>query len=284
MISIVIPAYNEELSIKETLEKIISFTKSFKKEIIVVDDGSTDNTSEILKKIKDIKIVSNLVNKGYGYSLKKAILEAKGEWIMIIDADSTYPPESIPLLLRDFEKYDMIVGSRTGANVNIPLLRKPAKWIVNKFANYISQEKIPDLNSGFRIFKKEIALRFFDLFPDNFSFTTTITMACLTNGYSVKYVPIDYSKRKKGSKSSIKPLRDFFGFLSLITRMSVYFRPMKIFGPVGGFLLFAGLVKGFFDFFRLGYFGSGNVMVVLAGFQILFLGLLADLVIKRTKL
>jgi hypothetical protein len=178
----------------------------------------------------------------------------------------------------------MVVGARTGSNVNIPLLRKPAKWIISKFANYICEENIPDLNSGLRIFKKEIALRFFPLFPERFSFTTTITMASITNNYRVKFIPIDYMKRNKDSKSSIKPLRDFVGFMSLILRMSIYFKPLKIFVPIGGVLFAAGLIKGFVDFFRLDYFGSGNVMVVLAGLQILFLGLLADLIIRRTKL
>ena len=284
MISVIIPSYNERLTIKDTIENLKKQTSSIDTEIIAVNDGSSDSTLEILRKIKGLKIINHETNKGYGASLKDGILASKGDWILIIDADGTYPPESIPTLLKYARDYDMIIGARTGKNVNIPFMRKPAKWVIAKFANYICEEKIPDLNSGLRLFKKEIAMRFFSLFPEGFSFTTTITTACLTNHYRVKFVPIDYLKRKKESKSSIKPIRDTIGFLSLLFRMSIYFRPLKIFVPVGLILFLGGLAKGTLDFLRFSYVGSGDVMVVLAGLQILFLGFLADLTIKRTKL
>ena len=169
MITAIIPAYNEEFSIKETIEKLNKMTAGLKKEIIVVNDGSSDGTGKILGNIKEIRVIGHEKNKGYGASIKDGILQAKGEWILIIDADGTYPTESIPTLLRYIKDYDMVVGARIGRNVNIQFVRKPAKWLISKFANYICQEKIPDLNSGLRIFKKEIALRFFELFPDGFS-------------------------------------------------------------------------------------------------------------------
>ena len=285
MISVIIPSYNEATSIRDTVQKVNAQLKGIKKEIIVVNDGSTDDTGEILKEIKDIdNIIVHIKNKGYGASIKSGIIESRYDWILIIDADGTYPSESIHEMIKYLDDYDMVVGARIGKNVNIPAVRKPAKWLINQFANYICGERIPDLNSGLRIFKKEIAIRFFTLFPEGFSFTTTITMACLTNNYKVKFVAIDYHKRKEESKSSIKPFRDFIGFLSLITRMSIYFRPSKIFVPAGIILLIAGSIKGFIDFFRDGYFGAGNVMIVIAGLQILFMGVLASLIIQRTKL
>jgi glycosyltransferase involved in cell wall biosynthesis len=284
MISLIIPAYNEEHTIKKTIESIKSTLKNINIEIIVINDGSIDRTSAVLKKISGIRIIEHIKNKGYGAAIKTGVKHSSGEWILIIDVDGTYPPEAIPSLLKYTKDYDMVVGARIGKKVNIPLFRKPAKWILSKFANYLAEERIPDLNSGLRIFKKDIVLRFYDLFPNGFSFTSTITLACLTNGYNVKFVPIDYMKRDKKSKSSIKPFKDFVGFMKLIFKMSLYFRPLKVFNPIGFILLLFGVIFGVNSRIRYDSFGAGNVMIVLASIQIVFLGLIADLIIKRTRL
>ena len=284
MISVIIPAYNEENTIKRTIENIKDVLKTQNKEIIVVNDGSEDKTGEVLRKISGIKVMNHIQNKGYGAAIKTGVKNSAGEWILIIDADGTYPSEAIPSLLKYTKDYDMVVGARTGKNVHIPFMRRPAKWLLSRFANYISEEKIPDLNSGLRIFKKDIVLRFYELFPNGFSFTSTITLACLTNGYNVKFVQIDYMKRDSKSKSSIKPFKDFIGFMKLIFKMSLYFRPLKVFNPVGVILFLLGLGFGINSRIQYGTFGAGNVMITLAALQIIFLGFLADLIIKRTKL
>lgn len=290
-VSIIIPAYNEEVSIKDTLEKIslILSEEEINYEIIVVDDGSTDNTKQIIKQFKKVVLLEHLNNQGYGASLKDGIKIAKFPWILITDADGTYPIEEIPNLCKFVPDYDMVVGARIKKSAKIPSLRKPAKWFLNKLANYLTHTEIPDLNSGLRIFRKEIALRFMSLFPNGFSFTTTITIASLTNDYKVKYIPIDYFKRE--GKSTISPIRDFVGFTQLIIRLVLYFRPLNFFIPMSLLLLVFSIVWSTKDLFQycIGGFWSCRIglfsaMVFLFAMQILFFGLLADLMIKRTKL
>ena len=181
-LSILVPIYNEKESVKLTIEEIINFseTTSDSFEIILINDGSTDNTEEILLKIKndnkqvDIIIINNNGNFGYGYSLKKGTQAASFNYIAITDADGTYPNNRIMefynmVIQNDL---DMLVGARIGKNTNIPFIRKPAKWLLNIIANYLTGEKIPDLNSGFRIIKKEIVKKFIHILPDGFSITT----------------------------------------------------------------------------------------------------------------
>jgi glycosyltransferase involved in cell wall biosynthesis len=286
-LSIIVPTFNEEESIAEVLDAIEKgmAKESIDYEVIVVDDGSTDKTLEIVRSRK-VKVVRHDHNKGYGASLKSGIAKASHDVIVITDADGTYPASDIPVLFRhmnaDGYAYDMVVGARTGQHVKIPLFRRPAKWFLREMANYLSEYNIPDLNSGLRVFKRELIERFFCLLPDGFSFTTTITIAALTNGYLVKFVPINYYERK--GHSSIKPLRDFLGFTSLVVRLIVYFRPLNFFLPASLILLVIGLSKALIDFVHQNYFGVGAAIAILAGIQIGFLGLLADLVLKRTKL
>ena len=221
-------------------------------------------------------------NKGYGSSLKTGIQQSSGKWICITDADGTYPVKRFADFIKLIPKYDMVVRERKGKYVKIPFFRKPAKWFLSKLANYLSGVEIPDLNSGMRIFRMDIAIRFFSLFPDGFSFTTTLTIAAHTNDYSVKYVPIDYYKRK--GKSTIHPIKDFTNFVYLIIRMVLYFKPMNVFIPLSAILFLIGFLKAIRDFILLNHFGSGVVMVMLTAVQIFILGLLADLITRRTKL
>jgi len=281
IISIVLPIYNEQDAVIETIEKIkvVMNKTKYPFEIIAVNDCSKDSTKEKLKTINNITGINSITNCGYGASIKKGIKESIGDKILIIDADSTYPVESIPSLLEHINTYDMVVGSRTGTNVHIPFLRRPAKWFLNNFASYLANSKIPDLNSGLRIFNKDIALRFWNLFPERFSFTSTITMACLTNGYTVKYVPIDYAKRS--GKSSISPIKDFIRFTSLLLRLTLYFRPLKVFVPCSLLMFIVGLTKGYIDFSRNGQVGSIAVTLTIAAIQIGFLGLIAEMINKK---
>lgn len=282
-VTIIVPVYNEAGCIGEVLDTIIScmVETATDYELIVVDDGSTDGSAEIVES-KGVRIVRHKFNKGYGASLKTGIRQARYPLVAIIDADGTYPVDALPRLLACMSEYDMAVGSRTGDHVKIQLLRRPAKWFLKKLADYLSGFKIPDLNSGLRIFRRELAERFFGIFPDGFSFTTTITLAALTNGYRVEFLPINYYKRT--GQSSIKPLRDFVGFVLLIIRLVVYFKPLNVFLPVSGVLLLVGFCKAMIDLIHQNYFGVGSAIVILAALQIAFLGLLADLIMRRTQL
>jgi glycosyltransferase involved in cell wall biosynthesis len=288
-ISLIIPVYNEENSLEETIDRCFKMFSnvSFDNEIIIVNDGSTDRTSLILERIKEqnnIKIICNEKNKGYGASLKKGIKNALYEYIFISDCDGTYPIEKLPEFSEELlnGKCDMIVGARRGSNVAIPLVRRPAKKFIGMLANYLSGHKIPDVNSGFRGFKKEIAEKYFNILPDGFSFTTTITLAMLTNDYSVKYIDIEYFKRKGVSK--IHPIRDTSNFIRLIIRTILYFDPLKIFLPVSGILFFAGIGTFLYSiFFMEKVFEDTTVILVMAAFQIFAIGLIADLIEKRMK-
>ena len=185
-ISIIMPVYNEEKSIVLVLKEIedVMNRSRLDYEIIIVNDGSTDRTREVLRKSESsIRVFNHRVNRGYGASLKTGICNAQHEVVVIIDADGTYPNERIPELVNYIKDYDMVVGVRTGVGVKIPLIRKPAKWAINRLANYLTGVKIPDLNSGLRVMKKAITHKFVRLLPDQFSYTATITLAMLTNGY-----------------------------------------------------------------------------------------------------
>ncbi|MCJ7817066.1 MAG: glycosyltransferase family 2 protein [Candidatus Aenigmarchaeota archaeon] len=281
--SIIIPVFNEEKAIADTINGVKKIQKrlSGESEIIVVNDGSTDRTLKIISKIGGITAISHDANFGYGKAIKTGTLHSKGKWIIIIDADTTYPIEDILKLTGFIGQYDMVVGARTGKNVRIPLSRRPAKWILNKLANYISSYSIPDLNSGLRVFKREIALKFWGLFPDGFSFTTTITVATICNGYNVKFIPINYYKRK--GKSSIKP-SNFLGFTSLIFKLSLFFRPLKIFIPASLILFLFGILRGIRDFIITNSLGDLSVIFFLSSLYIFFFGLLAELIVKRTDI
>lgn len=283
-ISIVVPAYNEERTIAGVLNQIKFIIKkvNYKIDILVIDDGSTDKTGNILNKIQGLTVIKNKANLGYGASLKSAIRKSKADYILIVDADGTYPVEAIPSLVSKIKDNDMVVGARTGKYVSIPFFRRPAKWFLKHFAQYLAKTEIPDLNSGLRVFKREISMKYINLFPDGFSFTTTLTMICLTNGYAVEYVPIDYYERK--GKSTIHPLKDFFTFINLIFRLTIFFKPLNVFIPISAVIFIAGILKLIKDLMLTNAFGLGGGMAVLAAIQIAFLGILADLIIKSRSI
>lgn len=281
-VSIVVPIYNEARSVEETIVQLKQAmdNSDFKYEIIAVNDKSKDRSGEILEGLKGIRVVHHVVNKGYSASLKTGIKAAKGDWIAITDADGTYPVGDLPKLLEYIDRYDMVVGARVGKHVNIPLLRRPAKWFLNKIANYIAGRRIPDLNSGLRVFRKSLALEFWKLFPERFSFTITITMAALTNSYDVKYIPINYYKRQ--GKSTIHPIKDFAGFNRLLLKMMLFFKPLKVFVPLSAIIFVTGaLILSLGIYFLNKLYDLTFIMFVLSAIQIFIFGLIAELIIKK---
>lgn len=283
-VSVVVPAYNEELGIGPVLEQLrnVLTNAPFAHEIIVVDDGSQDNTAAVVRQYPDVRLLTHKRNLGYGAALKTAIRHAHYGLICITDADGTYPNARIPELVNQLANndYDMVVGARKGTEVVIPWIRKPAKWIIGKLAELIAGQPIPDINSGLRVFKRAVALRFFSMLPDGFSFTTTLTLGMLTNGYAVTYMPINYMART--GKSKIKPVRDTLNFVNLILRMALYFAPLKIFLPLSGFLLLLGLLWGIFSWAVLKRLADvSTVVIIMAAVQIAAVGMLAELIDRR---
>ena len=281
-VSVLIPAYNEEGALAETIRVIDGLRTHFADmEIVVINDGSSDNTSDIARTLP-VTLIEHEQNRGYGAALKSGLQRARHDYIVIADADGTYPLEDLPRLAADAPSHDMVVGARTGAVVHIPPLRRPGKWIITRLAEYLSGQKIPDLNSGFRIFRKDVALQYLSLYPDGFSFTTTITLALLTNFRRVKFVPINYHRRV--GKSSIHPVRDFTNFTILIIRICAYFKPLNVFVPPALLLMLFGFVKAARDYIREDQIGILALLLALVGFQMLFIGLLADLIDRRMRL
>jgi glycosyltransferase involved in cell wall biosynthesis len=279
--SLVIPVYNEEKIIAATVDELQQILQSYQYEIIVVNDGSTDATSQVLSSVSGITLIEHNRNRGYGAALKTGIRQAQYPLIVITDADGTYPNERIPDLLTLAAKADMVVGSRTGKNVTYSNLRKIPKWFLVRFAQWVTKTKIPDLNSGLRVFQRDVLVKFIPVLPNTFSFTTTITIAMLTNNYIVHYEPIDYFHRV--GKSKIKPIRDTLRFVQLILRMGVYFAPLRIFLPVAGLFFTGFLVTLFQDLFIRQDLTESTLILFVAAIQVGMFALLADMIDRRSS-
>jgi len=288
VLSLILPVYNERDSVEAGLEQLRRAAAGIPAgtEIILVDDGSDDATAEILDELaaEGVRVIRHRVNRGYGAALKTGLRAASGEYVGITDADGTYPNERFPEFMAAVREggYDMVVGARTGAKVKVPLLRRPAKWVLRWLANFLTGRRIPDLNSGMRVMKREAVERFIPILPDGFSFTTTITIAMMTNGYAVKFIPVDYAARK--GKSKIRPIRDTLNFIQLICRTALYFNPLRVFLPLS-----AGLVLLAFMVLVGSWLLADRIMdvtfgvILMAAFVVLAIGLLADLIDKRTQ-
>ncbi len=252
-VSVVIPAFNEDTALTRQLHELAAVMRQsgWRHEILVVDDGSTDNTAATAARC-GVRVLRLPANGGYGNALKAGIAAAAYHWILITDADGTYPPQAIPSLLDRAAEAAMVVGARIGTHVQEPWARKPAKWLLRQYASLVAMQRIPDLNSGMRLMRRPLVRRFWELLPAGFSFTTTITLATLAAGLPVVYVPIDYLPRVGTSK--IRSF-DFFRFARIITRMALRFRPLRLLAPAGLLPLAATS--------RLGYLLAGSCALTL---------------------
>lgn len=275
-LSVIIPAYNEEKAIKETIKGLKKELNklNLEYEIIVVNDTSTDKTKEILEKINNIKLINHPYNKGYGSALKTGIENAKFDLLLFFDADGQHPIKEIPNLLKHTKDFDMITGARIKKGYKGPYIRWPGKKLLHMIANYLVGKKIPDLNCGFRIIKKTAILKFLHLVPNGFSFSTTTTLAFITENLNVKFVSIEVKKRI--GKSMVKP-KDAFRMLLLILRIILLFSPLKVFLPVSFALFASAFVSGIYDFFfRPFNLTDITVLLFISSILIFFFGLLAD--------
>ena len=284
MISLIIPVFNEENAIEGTIrdarEHLQTTGEAF--EILVVNDGSTDDTLAKIHRCTggSLRVITHPRNLGYGASMKTGIRHSTGDLLATVDADGTYPLSAFPKLigvLRE-RQVDMVVGARTKRGVQIPLIRRPAKWIVNTLANILTGMRIPDLNSGMRVFRRELAERFMHLYPQKFSFTITLTLAALTNDYLVEYIPIDYHKRIGQSSLSqgMNGIRNFLNFLGLIVRITTYFRPLKFFALPSILLLIGGVTTILYTLKTTTNISDSGLLLLLTGLQIGLFGLLAE--------
>lgn len=288
-VTIVVPAYDEEDGIEGVVDRLSALDLGVPVTVLVVNDGSNDGTGakldELSRRYPALRVVQHNRNRGYGAALKTGFARAETDVVVITDADGTYPENRIVDLLERIDAgADMAIGARIGADVNIPLIRRPAKAALRHLASFLAGATIPDLNSGLRAFRRAFVMEYKPILPDGFSFTTTITLAAMTNNHPVDYVTIDYAHRSGSSK--IKPIRDTLRFTALIIRTVLYFNPLKVFYPVALALFLLLLASLSYDLFYLETpnLGDKTVLMFVAFVQVLSVGLLADLIEKKSRL
>jgi glycosyltransferase involved in cell wall biosynthesis len=276
-VAVIIPAFNEEVGVGPTIERVRAALSAtpLTFEIVVVDDGSTDNTAAHAARHVD-RVIRLPENRGYGAALKTGILQTRSEYVIIIDADGTYPPEMIPALLARMPGVDMAVGARSADDTSIARARRPANKVLSLLASYLAGRRIPDLNSGLRVMRRSVLMEFLHITPSGFSFTTTITLALLCNNYLVTYLPIACAPRVGSSKLRAK---EFTAFIMLVLRTVVLFNPLKVFLPLGAALFLIGAVKFIYDLF-LWNLSETAVMAFLAAIIVWSVGLLADMIAR----
>jgi glycosyltransferase involved in cell wall biosynthesis len=287
-VTIVLPCYNEQDHVLNEIERIAAAmdASGYTYELVAIDDKSTDNTLARLRaaeaEYEHLRVVAFRRNGGSGTARRIGTNDANGEIVVWTDADMTYPNERIPELVRyldDNPGVDQVVGARTSEQGTHKLLRVPAKWVIRKFAEWLSGTKIPDLNSGLRAFRREVSLPYLRLLPPGFSCVTTITLSFLSNQHTVDYLPISYAQR--AGRSKFHPLKDAYRYILQVLRMVMYFNPLKVLMPAALWLVGIGFVKGVFDVVRYHFHLTTNTMLLfVTGLIIGAVALLADLIVR----
>jgi len=281
-VSVVMPAFNEAEAIGGVLESLVPRAKENDWEVVVVDDGSSDQTGEIAKNC-GATVITHPYNRGYGASLKTGLLGCKGDVVVIMDSDGQHDQNDIPRLLEHIDNYDMVVGQRTKGS-HSDWIRKPGKFVLGKVANLLAGKKIPDINSGLRAYKKGLLLKLVHLMPDGFSFSTTSTVAYCSMNFRIKYVPIKVSKRI--GTSTVSQIRHGFATIMLMLRLIVLFNPLKVFMPIAGASIAIGMAYQVFILFKDGWHVHGGAVIAFtAGVQAFLFGLMIDQIsaIRREK-
>jgi glycosyltransferase involved in cell wall biosynthesis len=273
-ISLIIPAYNEAEVIGAVLTSLQPYVETYGFEVIVVNDASQDETARVVTDYPFVRLVNHPYNKGYGAALKTGVRAATHEYVLTMDSDGQHRPEDILRLLEHLDGFDMVVGARLD-NPNQEWIRKPGKRILSWVANYLSNMKIPDINSGFRLIRKHCVQEFMHILPNGFSFSTTITLAMIKAAYNVKYVPINVEKRS-GGKSRVKQTRDGVNALLLIARCISLFNPLKIYIPVASVILGFSAIFSIYGIVFYSSFPKTGIVGFLTGILVLLFGILSD--------
>ncbi|MEO6120988.1 MAG: glycosyltransferase family 2 protein [Acidimicrobiales bacterium] len=283
-VSVVLPVFNERGHLEAEIDRIRASldASSYSYEIIVVDDGSTDGSGESLGRIEGITLLRFATNRGSGSARRIGTRAATGRVVVWTDVDMSYPNDEIPRLVKELEGYDQVVGARTSEQGTARFLRGPAKWLMCRLAGYLTETRIPDLNSGLRAFRRDVAAQFLHLLPAGFSCVTTLTMSFLANGYSVRFVPIDYFPR--AGRSKFHWWADSRRYLLQVVRMILLYNPLKVFGPLAATLLATGGAKLVYDLIDKSLrVGTNTIVVLVAGLVMLMIGLLSDLLVQLNK-
>ena len=272
--SIVIPAYNEAGVIATVLQRLGEGLRDHRYELLVVDDGSTDETAAQAGAVGScVRVVRHPYNMGNGAAIKTGIRQARGEILVFMDADGQHSPEDIPRLLRENQHYDMVVGAR-GKESQAGWHRRVANGLYNHLASYVTGRQIGDLTSGFRSLRRDVARRFISLLPNGFSYPTTLTLCLMRAGFSVQYIPIEAARRQ--GKSKIKLLADGTKFLLVIVKICMLFAPFKIFLPVSLYLFLMGIGYYGYTFFTQHRFTNMSMLLFTTAVMIFMMGLIAE--------
>ncbi|MDP8244037.1 MAG: glycosyltransferase family 2 protein [Candidatus Hinthialibacter antarcticus] len=277
--SIVIPVYNESEGLSAFISELSAVLETFSRpcEVLLVDDGSSDGSTEILAN-QSLPYIQHDVNLGYGAAIKTGIQKTSMPNIVIIDADGTYPPAEIEKLVRRLEHVDMAVGARTGTDAKIPWVRRPAKWLIRMFAQWMVRRSIPDLNSGLRAFRRERVEPILRLLPDGFSLTTTITIAFQATGSRVEYIETEY--RIRSGQSKFRPIADTWNLILVILRTVVLLRPLNFFLPLSLLLAVLAILVGGVSLAIGEFMDATFIVLMMASMQMFVLGLIADLIVR----
>lgn len=273
-VSIIVPAYNEGEAIGETLADLYSAIGSSTRryEVIVVDDGSTDNTGAAAERA-GARVVRHRKNKGYGSALKTGVLASQAGIVVFYDADNQFDANDIERIVDEIRDADAVLGARTSKSY-APFSRKGGKKLLSWLANYLARQRIPDLNCGLRAIHRDVLLGYLHLLPNGFSASTTTTLVLLREGYDVKFVPITVKKRI--GKSTVRPLQDGMDTALLVVRLTTLLDPFRVFGPMSIFLFVFGCVWGFRYLIHGKGLSMASLFLLVSSVIIFFFGLVAD--------
>lgn len=271
-VSVVVPAKNEQKTIAALVKGVLEVSRVF--EVVVVDDGSTDETGRLAAEA-GAKVVRHPFSLGNGAAIKRGAREAQGDWVLFMDADGQHQASDITLLLDAAvsSDADMVVGARD-AKGQASIWRRFANGFYNWFASKVTEYPIDDLTSGFRLAKRERFLEFLHLLPNGFSYPTTSTMAFLRSGYVVRFVQITVLKRE--GKSHISPLKDGFRFVVIIFKIATLFAPLKVFIPIAAFHFLLGLGRYAYTYLTDGTFTNMSALLMVTAVQIFLIGLVSE--------
>ncbi len=273
-ISIIIPACNESAGIQDVIKNLKADYSNA--EIIVVDDGSTDDTAAIAKEAGVTMVISHPYNMGNGASVKTGARAASGDVLVFIDADGQHDVSDIPRLLEKMKSgYEMVVGARK-VESHASFVRRLANGFYNRLASFMTGHNIEDLTSGFRVARKRHFNKFLYLLPNGFSYPTTSTMAFFRSGLPVGYIPITAGKRR--GRSHIKLLKDGLRFFIIILKIGALFSPMRLFLPISGLLFLVGVSYYGYTYMTSGRFTNMSALILLSSLLIFLMGILAEFI------
>jgi glycosyltransferase involved in cell wall biosynthesis len=272
-VSIVLPALNEAAGLTKLLPKLRVTCKQY--EILVIDDGSTDNTVSVCQD-NGVKVISFPYSQGNGAAIKHGCRHASGDIILFMDADGQHSVDDIPQLLTKLDEgYDMVVGARC-VETHSSTLKRFGNAFYNRFASMMAGHNIMDLTSGFRVVKKDVFRKFLYLMPNGFSYPTTSTMAFFRSGHPVAYVPISAEQRIQGTSSNINVLKDGIRFLVIILKIGALFSPMRLFLPISFLLFLMGAGYYAYTFILFSRFTNMSALLFISSLMVFLIGILSE--------